>query len=536
MATQEELQKKVTGLEAELEKAKVFYQFAEASGQGLAMATLEGEVTYVNATVCRLAGVDKPEDFYGTSLACYYPEELRSRLQNEVLPAVMQKGQWVGELAIRSSTGKVTPTIENIFLVRDEQGQPRYLADVMTDIAERKQAEAKSEEQYRHLVEKHPYGIHENDASGIITFANPAYCQIFGFNSPEEVIGKPIWLTLKTEEEQEQLRQYLAYLVNEQPPPVSYETKSFTKDGQPIDIKVDWDYRRDEQGQVIGFISVTTDITERKQAEESLQVSEERLRSVIDNMAVMFDVLNENGMIVVWNKECERVTGYSAEEIVNNPHAVELLYPDKAYREKMFDEWAKRPEDFANWEWDITCKDGQVKTIAWSKVSNQAPIEGWPSWYTGVDVTERKQAEAEREQMQQEVIEAQKRAIQELSTPVIPIMERIIVMPLVGSIDSLRARDITRSLLAGISQQRAKVVILDVTGVPIVDSGVANHLNKTIQAARLKGARTIITGISDAVAETIVDLGIDWGDIETLSDLRTGLVTALDRLGVKLSK
>ena len=142
---------------------------------------------------------------------------------------------------------------------------------------------------------------------------------------------------------------------------------------------------------------------------------------------------------------------------------------------------------------------------------------------------------AERERLQQEVIEAQKQALQELSTPIIPVMERVIVMPLIGSIDTLRARDITRSLLAGIREHRAKAVILDITGVPIVDSGVASHLNKTIQAARLKGARTIVTGISDAVAETIVDLGIDWSGIETLPDLQTGLVVALKSMGIKLT-
>jgi DNA-binding LacI/PurR family transcriptional regulator/anti-anti-sigma regulatory factor len=142
----------------------------------------------------------------------------------------------------------------------------------------------------------------------------------------------------------------------------------------------------------------------------------------------------------------------------------------------------------------------------------------------------------ERERLQEEIIEAQQRALQELSTPIIPVMDRIIVMPLIGSIDTLRARDITRALLAGIREYRAKVVILDITGVPIVDSGVANHLNKTVQAARLKGARTIVTGISDAVAETIVDLGIDWGDIETLSDLQTGLVGALESLGIQVIK
>ncbi len=146
------------------------------------------------------------------------------------------------------------------------------------------------------------------------------------------------------------------------------------------------------------------------------------------------------------------------------------------------------------------------------------------------EIAERERAQAESQRLQQEVIEAQKRALQELSTPIIPVMEGIIVMPLIGSIDTMRARDITRGLLAGIRQHRARVAILDITGVPIVDSGVANHLNKTIQAARLKGARTIITGISDAVAETIVDLGIDWSDIETLSDLQTGLRAALIRM------
>jgi rsbT co-antagonist protein RsbR len=150
------------------------------------------------------------------------------------------------------------------------------------------------------------------------------------------------------------------------------------------------------------------------------------------------------------------------------------------------------------------------------------------------NITDQKRIEAESTQLQQELVEAQQRAIQELSTPVIPVLEGVIVMPLVGSIDTLRARDIMRKLLTGIREQRAKVVILDITGVPIVDSGVAAHMNKTIQAARLKGARTIVVGISDAVAETIIDLGLDWSGIETLSDLQTGLRIALQGMGFRL--
>ena len=151
------------------------------------------------------------------------------------------------------------------------------------------------------------------------------------------------------------------------------------------------------------------------------------------------------------------------------------------------------------------------------------------------EVAERERAQEKSSRLQQQIIDAQRQAIQELSTPVIPIMERIIVLPLVGSIDSMRARDITRALLAGIRKHRAKVVILDVTGVSIVDSDVANHLNKTIQAARLKGAHTIVTGISDEVAETIVDLGIDWEGIDTVNNLQTGLQVALERTGRRLA-
>jgi rsbT co-antagonist protein RsbR len=187
-------------------------------------------------------------------------------------------------------------------------------------------------------------------------------------------------------------------------------------------------------------------------------------------------------------------------------------------------------EKWENWA------DGQKRWISTTKL----PLRDQAGNIIGIfgitrDITPVRQAEvAERERLQQEIIEAQQRAIRELSSPVIPIMDRIIVLPLIGSIDSLRARDITRNLLAGISQHRAKVVILDITGVSIMDTGVVNYLNKTIQAARLKGAQTIVTGMSGAVAETIVDLGIDWSTVQALSDLQTGLIVALASLGLRI--
>jgi GAF domain-containing protein/anti-anti-sigma regulatory factor len=152
------------------------------------------------------------------------------------------------------------------------------------------------------------------------------------------------------------------------------------------------------------------------------------------------------------------------------------------------------------------------------------------------EVAERQRATAERDALQQQLVEAHRRALRELSTPIIPIFEGIIAMPLIGSIDTMRVGEIMTRLLEGIDRYRAKVVILDITGVAIIDTSVADHLDKTIQAARLKGVHTIVTGIGNEVALTVVGLGIDWTGVDTLHDLQTGLMAALQRLGLRLSR
>jgi PAS domain S-box-containing protein len=119
-----------------------------------------------------------------------------------------------------------------------------------------------------------------------------------------------------------------------------------------------------------------------------------QLRRVLGNMPVMLDAFDAEGNIVVWNQECERVTGYRAEEIVGNPKAMRMLYPDPHYLASMMQRWQECGDDYRAWEWQLTAKDGVVKTIAWSNISKQFPIPGWATWGIGVDVTEHKQAEA----------------------------------------------------------------------------------------------------------------------------------------------
>jgi rsbT co-antagonist protein RsbR len=126
----------------------------------------------------------------------------------------------------------------------------------------------------------------------------------------------------------------------------------------------------------------------------------------------------------------------------------------------------------------------------------------------------------------EQVILEQQIAIQELSTPILPLREGLLLLPLVGIMDSHRARQVTENLLNAIGTHRARAVVIDITGVPAVDSMVANHLIQTTQAARLMGTTVVITGISTENAQTLVRIGIDPGSLNCVGDIQSGLEAA----------
>ncbi len=150
--------------------------------------------------------------------------------------------------------------------------------------------------------------------------------------------------------------------------------------------------------------------------------------------------------------------------------------------------------------------------------------------------------ESRVEERTAEVVEASKRlqeqsrTIQELSTPVIKLWDGIVMLPLVGVIDTHRAQQIIEQLLSSIVAEEARVGILDITGVPLVDTCVANHLLKTVAAARMLGAQVLITGISPDTAQTLVKLGVDFSLLRTCGSLRTGVGQAFDLLGLTIRK
>jgi rsbT co-antagonist protein RsbR len=124
------------------------------------------------------------------------------------------------------------------------------------------------------------------------------------------------------------------------------------------------------------------------------------------------------------------------------------------------------------------------------------------------------------------VIHEQQEAIRELSTPVLQVRDRLLILPIIGVLDTARARQLTEQLLGAIRDNRATVVVIDITGVATIDETVANHLVQTVEASRLMGASTILTGLSPDIAQTLVDLGVDLGMMKTVGDLQGGLEEA----------
>ncbi|HIP95796.1 MAG TPA: GAF domain-containing protein, partial [Anaerolineae bacterium] len=219
----------------------------------------------------------------------------------------------------------------------------------------------------------------------------------------------------------------------------------------------------------VGIARIAPVFLSIRRSEDTLRESEKRLYLLVQNMPVMMDAFDADWNIIVWNRECERVTGYSADEIVGNPKAMELLYPDTAYRERMMAEWIARGDDYRDWEWEITCKDGSVKTVAWSNISKLFPISGWATWGIGMDVTERKRVE-EALKLRMEQLAALSRASQAVTA-------------------SLKLDQV----LAEIVSLAGEVLASDYTSVVLVDE--AGHIGRS--AENLSGVPTIEYRVRD---------------------------------------
>jgi len=168
--------------------------------------------------------------------------------------------------------------------------------------------------------------------------------------------------------------------------------------GEPRLIKITKTPKLDANGNVEFVVCAGTDITDRRRAEQALKTNEKRLRDVVENMPVMMDAFDKQFNIVAWNRECERVTGYGADEIIGRENILETLYPDAAYLQKMIQELDVSGFDFRDRQYTLVSKSGAEKTIKWSNISGKCPVDDWHTWAIGIDVTQQLQAQRDLKQ------------------------------------------------------------------------------------------------------------------------------------------
>ncbi len=246
--------------------------------------------------------------------------------------------------------------------------------------------------------------------------------------------------------------------------------------------------------------------------------------SVKDYAIVMLDPA---GHIVSWNPGAERIKGYREDEVLGKHFS--CFYPVEAVQRGV-------PER----ELTLAAKEGRFEDEGWRMrkdgkqfwasvvISALRDKDGTLRGYGKVtrDLTERKLTE---ERLQQ-----QSREIMELSTPVMQVWQGVVVAPLIGSLDSQRTQQFMERLLTRIVETNSPMALVDIMGVPTIDTQTAQHLIETISAVRLLGAQVVLTGVRPAIAQTLVHLGIDLSDITTRSSLAAGLQVALDMLNLQV--
>jgi len=237
-----------------------------------------------------------------------------------------------------------------------------------------------------------PVGIFRTDPDGDCLHVNQRWCEITGF-SQDEARGDG-WLRALHPEDAERVLNLWQQAVREDKP-FHAEYRFRTSQGEVTWVMGSAKAVRDAENRLQGFIGTITDISQRRMRLERFRKAHEQTRSIIQNMPLLLEAYDDEGLISVWNREAERVSGYNAAEMTGNRDALKRLYPDPLYRASLAELWRNQGGDYENWEWELTAKDGKEHIVSWSNISGRFPVEGWASWRIGFDVTEHRRLELE---------------------------------------------------------------------------------------------------------------------------------------------
>lgn len=298
----------------------------------------------------------------------YFPPEAAS-FRKSIFEQVIQLRQPMrieDKTAIKPPPPRLFETIIHPFL--DNLGNVHKVAVIARDVTELKKAQEISkqrEKRFRTLLETIPYGIHTSDLNGIITFSNPAHHQILGYK-PGELVGKAIWDVQGGEKDKRRFKRYFNKILAEKPAPFPFVTRNITKNKHEIDVQVDWMYETDENGELIGLISIITDITQNKKGELALKESEVRYRTLFENVPVGLGVIDMQGKLVEANDALLTSGGYSRTDIPVGTKIFPLFYDYAELKriQNTFDKQRKiQKEPVRFWRKDRTVYDASLSAL-----------------------------------------------------------------------------------------------------------------------------------------------------------------------------
>ncbi|NJO08193.1 MAG: PAS domain S-box protein [Chloroflexaceae bacterium] len=248
------------------------------------------------------------------------------------------------------------------------------------------------------------------------------------------------------------------------------------------------------------------DISERKRIEEEIRIFKSLCDNAPDGIAV-----DRQGRVIYANASLQKMLGYDEEMIGMH---VSDFHPEG--QEQLLEEVMESVQTTGTWQGILPHKhkDGSTRQFMSSAtlIFNE---HGKPDAMSAIfrDISDLQRAEQERMDLKEQVIAAQQEALRELSTPLIPLSDHVVLLPLVGSIDTGRAQQVMETLLEGIAEFQADIAILDITGVSVVDTQVAQALLQSAQAVKLLGSQVVLTGIGPTMAQTLIHLGADLSSI-----------------------
>jgi PAS domain S-box-containing protein len=286
----------------------------------------------------------------------------------------------------------------------------------------------------------------------------------------------------------------------------------------------------DTQGTIAYIGETCIDVADRIHAEQTLREQQTLLQGMIDNSPSIIYAKDTDWRLILVNKQFEALLQRDREQIVGKTD-YELFPPESIDAIRANDRQVLESETPATQEEYLILEDGRhtYLSIKFPLYDSTGTCYGLGGITT--DITAYKQMDDERTRLQEEIIRMQQSTLQELSTPLLPLSANVLLLPLIGTIDSQRAEQVMDTLLHGIAQNHAAVAILDITGVQVVDTQVANALIQAMQAARLLGTQVFITGIQPRIAQTLIELGVDLSSFVTHGTLQAGVAHALKDQG-----